>query len=209
MPMTWNEFATIAMALKTAWPSFQIMPTDDSKKVWYSMLSDLDYNICQNSIKRIIATSKYPPSIAEIREAYAECTALPIVDAGEAWGEVQDAIRRYGYYRAEDAMNSLTPVVRQATERIGFGELCHGDNPVANRAHFMKIYDAIAVRERNKSRIPQQVLEQQRHFQSLLEQSEPKEAKASKQEEPEVFQRASPEHIDRLLSELKKGRIHE
>ncbi len=54
------------------------------------------------------------------------------------------------------------PVQRSRLLReIGFRELCYGDNPVANRAHFFKIYDAIVERAVNESMVPAAVLEKE------------------------------------------------
>lgn len=167
--MNWNEFAKIAMALKTSWPSFQIMPSEESKKVWFSMLQDLDYSICQNAIKQIIATSKFPPSIAEIREKYVESTSLHLPDAGEAWEEVMNGIRKYGTYEEEKALNSFSAPVRKAVKRIGFRNLCLSENIVADRAHFFKLYESIVARERDDIRIPINVIEQREKYIQAIE----------------------------------------
>ena len=71
--MNEREFATIASAIKAAWPNANIMPDKQSKNVWYTMLADLDYTICTNAIKQLMSTNIFPPSIAEIRQ---KCIAV-------------------------------------------------------------------------------------------------------------------------------------
>ena len=68
MSVTVQEFGTIAAAIKAAWPNANIMPDNKSKDIWYTMLHDIEYPICLNAIKQLMSTSKFAPSIAEIRE---------------------------------------------------------------------------------------------------------------------------------------------
>ena len=83
--MTRLEFSKIASAIKCAYPSANVLPDTNAINLWYTMLEDLDYGVCQNAVMQIISTSKYPPTIAEIREKSAGLTSKPIMDWGEAW----------------------------------------------------------------------------------------------------------------------------
>ena len=158
--------------MKSAYPSFNIMPDKYSIQLWYKMLGDLDFKLCETALLELFATHTYPPQIAEIRAKCAEYTAPQLKDVGEAWGEVQMAIRKFGYYRADEAIESLTGPVRTAVERIGFRELCMSDNPEANRAHFFKIYNAILEREASNAKIPTHVLEQKQKYINSIEAKE-------------------------------------
>lgn len=132
------------------------------------MLGDLDFKLCETALLELIATHTYPPQIAEIRAKCAEYNSPQLKDAGEAWGEVQMAIRKYGYYKSDEALESLSGPVRTAAERIGFRELCLSENPEANRAHFFKIYNAIADREAQNAMIPAGILEQKQDYQQRI-----------------------------------------
>lgn len=127
-------------------------------------------------------------------------TLPKIKDAGEAWGDVQRAIQKYGYYRADEAMTSLSGPTKEAVERIGFRELCLGDNTVANRAHFFKIYDAILQRKINDSRLPELVLKKKTEYMLNCAEQEKPAAIEDRAKEPEVNV-STPEFIDRLLRE--------
>lgn len=166
--MTPQEFDLIRAAIKSAYPSFNIMPDKYSIQLWYKMLGDLDFKMCETALLELIATHTYPPQIAEIRAKCAEYNSPQLKDAGEAWGEVQMAIRKFGYYRADEAMESLAGPVRTAAERIGFRELCMSDNPEANRAHFFKIYNAIVDRESQNAMVPTQIQEQKHEYQNRI-----------------------------------------
>ena len=198
--MTAEQFDIIRAIIKSAYPSFNIMPDKYSIKLWYTMLGDLDYSLCETALQELIATHTYPPQISEIRAKCAEPTTPQLKDAGEAWEDVQKAIQKYGYYRSDEAMESLSGPTKQAVERIGFRELCYGDNPVANRAHFFKIYDAIVERAVNESMVPAAVLEKKREYIGMIEEKVPEKPKIEQKTE-EPFRPSSPEFIDRLMRE--------
>jgi len=46
-------------------------------KVWYALLKDCDYKLVADAVGKWIQTSKYPPSIAELRAAADEKKELP------------------------------------------------------------------------------------------------------------------------------------
>lgn len=198
--MTPQEFDMIRAAIKSAYPTFNIMPDRYSIQLWYRMLGDIDFKICETALQELIATKTYPPQIAEIRAKCAEYTSPQIKDAGEAWRDVQRAIQMYGYYKVNEAMESLSGPTKDAVERIGFRNLCMGDNPVADRAHFFKIYDSISKRMINDSMIPVEVLEKKREYIGMIEEKVTEKTKIEKKTK-ESFHTSSPEYIDRLRRE--------
>ena len=198
--MTPSEFDLIRAAIKSAYPTFNIMPDKYSIQLWYRMLGDIEFKICETALQELIATQTYPPQIAEIRAKCAEYMSPGMKDAGEAWGDVQRAIQKYGYYRSDEAIQSLSGSTREAVERMGFRELCLGDNPVANRAHFFKVYDAIIQRKLNERRIPEPVLQKRTECMlNCAEQEKPSVIEKKAQEE--TLNVSTPEFIDRLMRE--------
>lgn len=137
--MTEQEFDLIRMAIKSAYPTANVMPDVYSIRLWYRMLGDLPYKVCETALFELFSTHTFPPSISEIRGKCAEYTALPAVDEGTAWGEVKNAISRYGIYRTEEALQSMSPAVRKAVERIGFRDICLDENEMANVRHVRRI----------------------------------------------------------------------
>lgn len=87
--MTRDEMKILAKAMKAVYP--QMMPDRDAFDVWYELLKDLDYRQASAAIQRHMQTSKYPPTIADIRQAVtAPKEEMPEL---EAWALARKAIR--------------------------------------------------------------------------------------------------------------------
>lgn len=65
--MKYEEFKTIALTLKAAFPSLKAFETDEGVRTWYEMLKDLDYSVASSAVSVYIRESTYPPVIADIR----------------------------------------------------------------------------------------------------------------------------------------------
>lgn len=205
--MTDKEFETIALAIKAAYPNSNVLPDKYAMKTWYRALSDLDYHVAESAVWEHISTSVFPPSIAEIRE---KCTARlsPIVtDWGQAWEEVLQAIRKYGSYREEKAVASLSRLTAVAVRRMGFKNLCQSENPVADRAHFQRIYEGMVKEEKRQTQLPEFVRTERSR---MIESNTP----LSLQVESEVSdlrtdgEMASPEYVENLMRKLKRSMYH-
>lgn len=117
-------------------------------RAYESALSDLDMAIASAAVRRIAATSKFRPSIAEIREAAATVAIGERRTGADAWGDVVRAIRVFGSYRAPKFDD---PITARAVEALGWRNLCLGDSSEASdRARFCEVYDAISGSERRE-----------------------------------------------------------
>jgi hypothetical protein len=117
--------------------------------LWLKMLEDTPFFIAEAAIEKYIAESTYPPTIADIRARIADITVFREKTPIEAWGDVCQAIRRFGHPRPKEAMLSLTPITQKVVESIGYMTLCRSENEMADRAHFLKVYEVLAKRERD------------------------------------------------------------
>jgi hypothetical protein len=116
--------------------------------LWLKMLDDTEFFIAEAAVEKYLAESVYPPTIADIRARIADITVIKEKTAIEAWDDVKNAIRKYGWYREKEAMQSLGGVTHKVIDSIGFKTLCMSENEMADRAHFLKVYDVLAARER-------------------------------------------------------------
>ena len=65
-----KEFATFTMALKTYYPRENLLPNDQAMTLWFSQLQDIPFEVAQAGLQKWVATNKWSPSIADIREMY-------------------------------------------------------------------------------------------------------------------------------------------
>lgn len=158
--MSKEEFIKIGILLKSAYMSQNFLATDAALSAWYDLIGDLDYQPCWIAAKRVIQTHKFPPSVAEIREAYSEVVNGPSVSYGDAWGDVMMAIRRYGYMREQEALESLDPLTRKAVQNLGYQNLCMSESPETDRANFRMIYEQLSAREKEDNAIAPALKEQ-------------------------------------------------
>jgi len=150
--MTKGEVAKLLAVLAASYPKFEV---DDLKvHVWHEMLGDLDYAAASMAVKKLIMQNTFPPAIAEVRKAAIEISSPRVLTAAEAWGEVVNAVRNYGYYRGEEALASLSPTTAQVVRYIGWREICWNEEPEILRAHFLRMYDQIIAREQEKQLLP-------------------------------------------------------
>lgn len=152
--MTKSEFATFAMALKTYYPRENLLPNDQSMTLWFKQLEDIPYQVAEAGLQKWVSLNKWSPSIADIREMATSVSNGEMPDWGDAWEQVCKAIRKFGSYNVEDALNSLSPLARTVTERIGFRNLCMSENPQADRANFRMIYEQLAERKKKDAQLP-------------------------------------------------------
>lgn len=153
--MTPIEAAKITAVLLVAYPD-KAIPVE----LYERLLVDLDYATTNAAIERLLATSKWPPTIAEIRAAALALTVGEVRPGGDAWGDVL----RLRSPRPEAEFERLDPVIARCLDRLGM--LRHdtvlragaevrrwrvelGDNEAADRARFIELYDQLAAAHRS------------------------------------------------------------
>jgi len=155
--MTKQEFATFAMALRTYYPKENILPNQQAMELWYREVCDIPYNVAEAALRKWVVNNKWSPSIADIREMTSTVTQGEIPDWGEAWNTVCSAIRTYGSYKIQEAMESFDELTYKAVQRLGFRNLCMSENVSADRANFRMIYEQLAERKRKEGNMPPQL----------------------------------------------------
>lgn len=151
--MTEQEFAKLAMAIKTFFPRENILPNSQALELWYRELQDIPAKVAEAALRKWVATNKWSPSIAELRETAAEVQNGEIPDWGEGWEQVLLAIRRFGSYREREALDSLDPMTRTCVQRLGFRNICMSENISTDRANFRMMYESLAEREQTRQQV--------------------------------------------------------
>ena len=156
--MTRKETAQLLALISVAYPGSKVSADEQTLTLWHQMLEDMPGEIVAAAVKRMIATLKFPPSIADIREAVAQATqdAQGTLSAGEAWAKVRKAVSLYGYYRGDEARAWLGEYIWRAVEMVGgWRELCAGDDSEAVvSAQFERRYNAMQTQQTQLIQIP-------------------------------------------------------
>lgn len=152
--MNKKEFAVFASAMRTYYPKENILPNEQALELWYRQLKDIPYNVIEVTLNKWVATNKWSPSIAEIREQATSIVQGEVKDWGAAWQEVLRAIRIYGSYRELEALESLDPTTRKVVEQMGFSSLCYSEHIQTDRANFRMIYEQQQERDKLNAQLP-------------------------------------------------------
>lgn len=136
------DLTKILAVLAAAYPHANI--TQQTAEVWLEMLGDLPLDQLKAATTKLMATSKFCPSIAEVRAAALSVRSDLTEKTGEeAWGLVLDGISSWGGYRAPQFNDPLIERAVQCTAR--WPDLCSAqmDDMPSHRARFIAAYDSI------------------------------------------------------------------
>jgi hypothetical protein len=156
--MTSQEFRNLFTMLLAAWTTQrQKMSNDDVRgmaAIYTAGLADLDAGIVRDAVQRLVRTSVYMPTVAEIRQA-AGVVIHGQQDTGvDQWGSVVRAIREQGMYKQPGADFKFNdPITDRVVRALNWRELCASDHAaaVADRARFIDAYNQIAKLERTEA----------------------------------------------------------
>ena len=137
--MTKKEALQLITLLQMAYPRQAL--GDKTVEVYAGFIQDLDYQVAKQVIQSHIRTEKWFPTIAEIREAYAE--TVNFIPSAEQAMEILRAAARCGNYEAVKQNNLLS----QAVATVGFRTLCHSDYPEPLFDKVRDAYDNLRKRE--------------------------------------------------------------
>jgi len=110
---------------------------------YVSNLSDLDRDKTRAAAMALVRTSKWMPTIAEIREMVVQQEHGRKRPGAEAWGDVQKAIKAKGVYRTPGVDFFFDdPLVAKAVGALGWTSLCNSELQGPDRARFIELYDS-------------------------------------------------------------------
>lgn len=180
-----QQFATLTIGIKSAYPASKILEDNASMDFWYMMLKDIPYEIAENAVMEHICTNIYPPNIAEIRKLCMERCQRPVLSFDEAWGVVQKAMGTYGSYHPQEAFATMDELTLSVVKNLGWTRMCQSENPIADRANFREAYEEKAKAVQNSNQLPEfvarkKVLLQEQYVPAI----EVKEAPQIEQKEP-------------------------
>lgn len=171
--MTEAQISKLVAALAAAFPAAK--GDGGTVAIYQRMLVDLDHSAANAAIERLIATSKWLPTIAEIREAALTLGVGEVRPGGHAWGEVtREATRICNLSDSEVASDPTVAhpriadqVAVEAARSLGWLAIRNRleSDETAFRARFIELYDKLAGQHR-RSQLSESLPAMQR-FRSL------------------------------------------
>lgn len=151
--MTKEEFKLIVKGLKAVYTDPKFIADQYAFDMWFEFFKDYPYKVITMASQSHIATNKYPPTIADIRESAARITTPIDEDMSEleAWSLVRKAISN-GNYGAEQEFEKLPPIIQKTLgSPAAIREMAMVDaNEVdtIDKSHFVRNYKAQLERSR-------------------------------------------------------------
>ena len=65
-----QQFATLAIGIKSAYPASKILEDNASMDFWYMALKDIPYEIAENAVMEHICTNVFPPNILKAAPSF-------------------------------------------------------------------------------------------------------------------------------------------
>jgi hypothetical protein len=157
MKMNRKEIINLLGIATANFPNLQQKEMKPTAVLWEKALADISYEVAEKAVIKVLSTSKFFPTIAEIREASVQITQPRTIDAIEAWGLIIQAIRKYGYYNEGNAIRSLPEEVAEMVRHFTWRELCLNENPDTLRAQFRMAWETKSKRTNELKALPSEI----------------------------------------------------
>lgn len=163
--MNKQDFVRGIFVLEDSFPRFHISSKEFTLEVWYKMFKDETKEVWETAIERFMAMSKFDPTVSALRECVQDIKN-PASDftADQAWNEVMEAIRHCGTYHQESGYALMSPMTLNIVKSMGYRELCLSENNMADRAHFIKMFEQYKSRERKEFMLPDSTREKSKQL---------------------------------------------
>lgn len=162
--MTKNDTIKLIAVIVMAYPNFDKFKDEDHIKaltsMWAEMFKDDDAGLVGMAVRKHISTSKWPPSIAEIREIMADIQHPDLIPPDLAWAAVTDVMRSEGEFLHRDLYEILPHQIARVVEMIGWQSLWEMHCPYAGnkvdmaRLVFLDLYKPAYERARREAMLP-------------------------------------------------------
>ena len=150
--MTTEQAQHLVTMTLANFPHLQDKAMTPTVSLWKMMLQDIPYPTLEASLIKVLATSKYWPNVAEIREAALSLTGNKAPAALEAWGMVREAIKR------DKPASTLHPAIQQAIKAFGgLDGIGYSEDIKYIQGQFLKLYDELATKENHYEVLPDSV----------------------------------------------------
>ena len=163
--MTKKDVIGLVAILVQAYPNFDKFKSDEQVELlvnmWAKLFADDDSRIVSLAVQKHIMVSKWPPSVAELREIMADITHPDLIPPDQAWAAVSDLLYAVGEYNHGSAEEQLPPLICKTVKAIGWHTLYElhcgsyrGNKDGMDRVAFMDLYKPAYARARQDACLP-------------------------------------------------------
>lgn len=177
-----GQAAKLVAICVTAYPNSDKFKTKESVvnavNLWANFFIDDDWQIVGLAVSKHVATSKWPPSIAEIREIMSDIYGVDIIPPDEAWAAVAKYIDNQSEYGGWEHPERLFPKsIITAVDAVGYRNLRDlrrrrydhsGKKTGLDRVAFLQAYEPIYNREIVSATMPNHLKQAIKHTQNAL-----------------------------------------
>lgn len=163
--MTRADTVKLLAIIITAYPASKVQDSPETIDLWHELLQDLPVEAAALATKSMISTNKFPPTIADIREAVAKAQAEARGEpsSGEALALVRKAMRLHGYYDATGARKMMGEDIWAVMRMVAtcWEDLCASEDENWP-ARFERLYKEKAVKQHYREVVPVAVQDRMR-----------------------------------------------
>lgn len=152
--MTKVEVSEIFSVMLLAWPSAEMFKGGISKlgptiELWARCLSDVDFRVAQRATIRLCKESRFPPTIAEFREASSAVSAELDMALDVHWGAIKWELNHGASPRS--LYGKMADMSRAIVDAMGGPDKLLLENGVLNYDGFRQAYLNLVLSEKKRA----------------------------------------------------------
>ena len=153
-----EKFSILVKAMKAVYGDPKFIADKDAFNVWYELLKDIPYDLCQAAIHKYITTNKFPPTIADIRQLVTEIVTPETMNEGKAWSLVYKAICNSAY-NSQAEFDKLPKECKKAVGNAAilreWASLDMSEVNTVIQSNFMRSYKVEVKKSREYDQLPE------------------------------------------------------
>lgn len=115
----------------------------ETMEMWLSFFKDNPTEEFKQAMNEHIKTSKYFPTVADIKELIATKKVVDIPRAEDEWNKIIDLVHKYGSYQMNKALGEMNDYTRYIVSHVGYIRICNSDSDeqIWNKKAFIEEYN--------------------------------------------------------------------
>lgn len=131
-------------------------------RVYERALANVPLGILEAVVAQCINDCKFFPTVAEIQERISLLKSPERLAGPEAWEVVVTALKSGQFYFTDPVFDD--PLIQTCVGALDWQTLRASENPMADRAHFLKMYESVLAREKQNQKLLPSSLELRRQL---------------------------------------------